>query len=216
MDWKKLMLLLTFVLVACAPVVTPTVETLVHSPTVTMEVLSTYEPTFTPIPTLIPEEPTFLTWEEFPYVDQVGDDATYINDCGSASILMVAKYYGVAGDETVDEIHFDMMKGDLLVAYPSIVSYLEDTYHLETKMVTTYDWVLIALEENGWDISEIELVDDIPHDRPVIWAYSTEAHWVVRYRGWNFDPYNGIFLFSTTEVVREIDYPEWGLGIYIK
>lgn len=152
---------------------------------------------------------------EFPYVDQVGEDAPMDNDCGSAAILMLAKYYGVAGDETVKEVHQDMMGGDFPSGWTSISGYLESEYGLETRVITNYDWVLIALENNGYDISEIELVEEIPDDRPVIWAYATEEHWVVRYQGWAFDPLHGIWPFKATAAYRRIAEPQWGLGIIV-
>jgi len=151
----------------------------------------------------------------FPYVDQVGEDAQYKKDCGSAAILMIAKYYGVAGDETVDFVHMDMMHGDYPSTFVIVAEYLESRYGLETEIVTTFDQNLPALEELGFDISEIKLVKDIPHDKPVIWVYSFNAHWVVRYQGWSFDPRNGIFLFNETEVLRGIRNPELGLGIIV-
>ena len=157
---------------------------------------------------------------DFPYVDQLGADAEFKNDCGSAAILMVAEFYGVAEDETVDEIHQDMMGGDYPSTYIVVTDYLESRYGLETKLVTNYDWVIIALENNGFDVSEIGLVSDddieyLQNRGPMIWVYATENHWVVRYFGWNFDPRNGVFRFGETEMKRLINQPELGLGIVV-
>jgi len=156
----------------------------------------------------------------FPYIDQVGADAPYIDDCGSASVMMVAEFYGVAKDMTVEEHHKDLARGDFPTTFAALRDYLEDEYHLEVGIVTNNKYTIPALEDRGYDVSDIEFVttDDINYIQnrgPMIWAYALEAHWVVRYGGWNFDPLHGIWMFKTTEVVRGIVEPELGLGLYI-
>ena len=153
----------------------------------------------------------------FPYVDQLGDDAKYNDDCGSAAIQMVVKYHDIEIDETVDETHFDLVGGDYPVTFILVADYLETRFGLDTKIVVTYSGIKYALENAGFDVSEIEVIEmeDFPDDVPVIWVYSYSAHWVVRFQGWNFDPYNGIFRFDQTNEIRGIKSPELGLGIIV-
>lgn len=157
-----------------------------------------------------PEEPP-----RFPFVSQITEDAQYYDDCGSASIKMVAEYYGVAGSETVDEVHKDMMDGDYPANYLNVSEYIESKYGLETRVVTTYGAVKDMLEELEFDVSMIEVVDDVPIDKPVIWTYAVTPHWVVRFDGMNYDPYNGVFPFDETSELRNLYRPDLGLGIIV-
>ena len=151
----------------------------------------------------------------FPYVSQITLDAQYVYDCGSAAVKMVAEYYGVAGPETVDELHKDMMGGDYPSNYLNISEYIESRYGLDAKVVTTYGAVKDMLEELGFDVSMIEVVESVPADVPVIWTYAVTPHWVVRYDGVNYDPWNGIFPFDETSELRNLYRPDLGLGIII-
>jgi len=181
---------------------------LILSPTPTQIALPT------PIPTPTPTQKPWV-YTDFPYVSQNGEGALYDQDCGSASILMVASYYGLTRDETVDETHKSMMGGDFPTNYKHIVGYLEQRYGLEINVVVTDERIKTALEQSGFDVEDIEIVDDIPFDVPVIWSYKTVPHWVVRFRGWNYDPFNGTFEFDQTAELRKINKPEWGLGIVV-
>ena len=157
------------------------------------------------------------TNNRFRFVSQVAEGSqVYSNDCGSAAVKMVAQYYGVAGPETVDDIHLDMAKGDYPVNYVQLVAYLEDVYGLRTEVVATYAPIIWALDDNGFDVSEIKMIDNIPAEVPVIWIYATTYnHWVVRFQGWNYDPFNGVYPFSDTTLLRNIYRPDLGLGIIV-
>jgi len=168
----------------------------------------------TPTPTPVPTQRPWV-YTDFPYVSQKGDGATYKEDCGSASILMVAEFYELGDKRTVDEVHKDMMGGDFPSSYIAVAGYLENTYGLETEIIVNEAWIKTALENVGFDTSMIKVVEEIPEDSPVIWVYSTVAHWIVRYKGWTFDPNNGIWLFEETEDLRNINNPEIGLGIVV-
>ena len=157
-----------------------------------------------------------LVYLWFPYVSQTSPTASYGNDCHSASILMVAKYYGVAGDETVEEIQVDMVGIGAPAKYPVIVDYIEEKYGLDAKLITTYQPIKDMHLENGYEYAdEIEVVDEIPHNTPVIWIYLMTPHWVVRFQEYNFDPYNGIFKFEETSSRMNMYRPELGLGIVV-
>ena len=137
----------------------------------------------------------FLTWL-FPYVSQLGPDADlYVKDCGSAAIAMVTEYYGVAGDETVNDIHLDLIGEDKGMYWPPLAAYLEDEYNLETQAVVNY-----YIIDNPRGIIEPEFVTEIPDDVPVIWLFATYPHWVVRYQGWSYDPWFGIYEFEIHKV----------------
>ena len=146
------------------------------------------------------------------YISQEDDGGPFSNDCASADVLMVARYYGVAGDETVGDIQYEMIGCNCFVPFDTLVDYLKNTYGLEVEVVVTFAPIIPNLSENGYDTSGITVVDDIPHDVPVIWAYNANAHWVVRYEGWNYDPIFGEYSFSET---MDIYRPELGLGLIV-
>jgi len=215
-------------MIGCSPMVLSSGESavqvgeniaeLINTPMPTVE--NTVVPTDIPTPTLVPTQTEAEVYFSFPYVDQVGEDAPYIDDCGSSAVMMVAKYYGLETVETVEEHHKDMARGDFPTTFKALTDYLDEKYGLQTKVVTNNKYTIPALEERGYDVSEIEFitteeVEAIQNDRPMIWAYALEAHWVVRYKGWNFDPNNGIFLFKLTEIERHIITPDLGLGIIV-
>jgi len=157
---------------------------------------------------------------EFPYMDQVGEDAPMIDDCGSAVVMMVAEYYGVGKDISVEKHHRDMAGGDYPVTFAVLRDYLESEYHLKVQVVTNNKYTIPALKERGYDVSEIEFIttddiEELQNRGPMIWVYAREAHWVVRYRGWNFDPLHGIWPFQATAAQRRIIDPELGLGIIV-
>ena len=152
----------------------------------------------------------------FPFISQETDTAPYLNDCHSASVLMVARYYGLGEDQTVAEVQEEMVGKDKRAKYPDVVSYLEDKYNLETKVVTTYKPIkdmLVRMELEG--AQDIEIVDDIPHDKPVIWIYVKTPHWVVRFNDFNYDPANGVFPFDQTSEKMNLYRPDLGLGIIV-
>jgi hypothetical protein len=146
------------------------------------------------------------------YISQEDDGGPFSNDCASADVLMVARYYGVAGDETVGDIQFEMIGCNCFVTFDVLADYLREKYGLNVEIVTTFEPVIWDLDKHGYDTSGITVVEDIPHDVPVIWAYSSNAHWVVRYEGWNYDPIFGKYLFSET---KDINLPENGLGLIV-
>jgi hypothetical protein len=146
------------------------------------------------------------------YISQEDDGGPFSNDCASADVLMVAKYYDVAGDETVGDIQYEMIGCNCFVTFDVLAEYLRNTYGLDVEIVVTFEPIIPNLEENGFDVSGITVVEDIPHDVPVIWAYNSNAHWVVRYQGWNYDPIFGKYLFSET---KDIYRPELGLGLIV-
>lgn len=157
------------------------------------------------------EEPT-ADPKELEYISQEDGDAPFGNDCASASVLMIARYYGVAGDETIGDIQYEMIGCNCMVPFDTLSEYLRSTYGLDVEVVVTFAPIIPDLSENGYDTSGIMVVEDIPHDVPVIWSYSTHAHWVVRYEGWNYDPIFGKYLFSET---KDIYRPELGLGLIV-
>ena len=146
------------------------------------------------------------------YISQEEDGGPFSNDCASADVLMVARYYDVAGDETVGDIQHEMIGCNCFVPFDVVVDYLRNTYGLDVEIVVTYAPIIPDLSNHGYDTSGITVVDDIPHDVPVIWAYNANAHWVVRYEGWNYDPIFGKYLFSET---KDIYRPELGLGLIV-
>jgi hypothetical protein len=167
------------------------------------------EPVVTEEPT---EEPTAVPKAELEYISQEEEGASFGNDCASAGVLMVARYYGVAGDETVDDIQYDMIGCNCFVPFDVLSDYLRTTYGLDVEVVVTFEPIIPMLSENKYDTSGITVVDDIPHDVPVIWSYNSNAHWVVRFEGWNYDPIFGKYLFSET---KDIYKPELGLGLIV-
>ena len=146
------------------------------------------------------------------YISQEDGGSPFSNDCAAADVLMVARYYGVAGDETVGEIQYDMIGCNCVVTFEQLRDYLQNTYGLEVEVVTTFEPIVPMLDEHGFDVSGITVVEDIPHDVPVIWMYNANAHWVIRYQGWNYDPIFGKYLFSET---KDIYRPELGLGLIV-
>lgn len=151
----------------------------------------------------------------FPYVSQQGEDAPYVNDCGSAAILMVAKFYGDTGNETVKYIHDLMIGSDLPSNYIQVRDFIEDYYGLTTKVIATHPAIKEDLVEQGYtNGDDIEVIDpgDFPNDKPVIWIYSRVPHWIVRYRNWAYDPLLGIRRFEATENIYR---PDYGLGIIV-
>lgn len=160
---------------------------------------------------VVTEEPTAEP-RVLEYISQEDGDAPFGNDCASASVLMIARYYGVAGDETIGDIQYEMIGCNCMVPFDTLSEYLRSTYGLDVEVVVTFAPIIPNLSENGYDTSGITVVEDIPHDVPVIWSYSTHAHWVVRYEGWNYDPIFGKYLFSET---KDIYRPELGLGLIV-
>jgi hypothetical protein len=149
---------------------------------------------------------------ELVYISQEEEGAPFGNDCASAGVLMVAHYYDVAGDETIGDIHNEMIGCNCIVTFDIATDYLRSEYGLDVEVIVTYEPIIPMLDENGFDTSEISIVEDIPHDIPVIWAYLSHAHWVVRYEGWNYDPINGKYPFEET---KDIYRPELGLGLIV-
>lgn len=151
----------------------------------------------------------------FPYVSQLGPDAPYANDCGPAAISMVTKFYGIDNDHTVKWIHDWMADGDLLTNYMQIVDMLENYYHLNTEVIATHPAIKEDLIKKGYaDAENIVLIEpaDFPDHVPVIWIYSAENHWIVRYKGWAYDSLLGIRRFEATENIYR---PDYGLGIVV-
>jgi len=161
---------------------------------------------------VVTDEPTAEPKTELEYISQEDGDAPFGNDCASAGVLMVARYYGVAGDETLGDIQYEMIGCNCMVPFDTLSEYLRSVYGLDVEVVVTFEPIIPNLQENGFDTSGITVVDDIPHDIPVVWSYSTTAHWVVRYEGWNYDPIFGKYLFSET---KDIYRPELGLGLIV-
>ena len=136
----------------------------------------------------------------------------YENACAGATVWMVTNYYGRGGEWTVEDIQNDIVGGDYPVNFLLLSNYLEEAYALDTEIVVTYEPIISMLEEAGLFVDHIKIVEDIPHDTPVIWIYLTVPHWVVRYDGLNFDPARGVYKFEDTE---DIYKPELGLGIVV-
>ena len=153
------------------------------------------------------EEPRVLE-----YISQEDGGSPFSNDCAAADVLMVARYYDVAGDETVGDIQYDMIGCNCVVTFEQLRDYLQNTYGLDVEVVVTFEPIIWNLDENGFDTSGITVVDDIPHDIPVIWMYSTHWHWVVRYQEYNYDTIHGKILFSET---KDIYRPELGIGLIV-
>lgn len=151
----------------------------------------------------------------FPYVSQSGKDAPYVEDCGSAAVLMVAKFYDVAGDETVLWTHDNLIGGDYVTNYVHLATYLNEWYGLSTDIIATHPAVKEDLVEQKYPGAEdITVIDpsEFPNDVPVVWIYSRVPHWIVRYKGWAYDPMLGIIRFEATE---DIYRPDYGLGIIV-
>ena len=178
-------------------------------PTATLTLLPSATSTITALVSVTEptEEPRVIE-----YISQEDDGGPFSNDCASADVLMVARYYGVAGDETVGDIQHEMIGCNCFVPFDTLAEYLRTVYDLDVEIVVTYEPIIPDLSENGFVTAGITVVDDIPHDVPVIWAYNANAHWVVRYEGWNYDPIYGKYLFSET---KDIYRPELGLGLII-
>jgi len=130
------------------------------------------------------------------YISQEEGESPFSNDCAAADVLMVARYYDVAGEETVGDIQYDMIGCNCVVTFDVLRDYLRSTYGLDVEVVVTLEPIIPKLEEAGFDVSGITVVEDIPHDVPVIWMYNANAHWVIRYQGWNYDPIFGKYLFT--------------------
>lgn len=158
-------------------------------------------------------EPPGEPLRELEYISQEEEGAPFGNDCASAGVLMVARYYSVAGDETIGDIQRDMIGCNCMVPFDVLSEYLRSVYGLDVEVVVTYKHIIPMLAENGYDTSDITVVEDIPHDVPVMWSYLATAHWVVRYDGWNYDPIFGKYLFSET---KDIYRPDLGLGLIVR
>lgn len=158
------------------------------------------------------EGPPVEPLKELEYISQEEEGAPFGNDCASAGVLMIARYYEVAGDETIGEIHNEMIGCNCMVPFDILTEYIRSVYGLNVEVVVTYEPIIPMLDENGYDTTGITVVDDIPHDVPVLWSYVAHAHWVVRYDGWNYDPINGKILFDET---KDIYRPDLGLGLII-
>ena len=153
----------------------------------------------------------------FPFVSQQGETARYQHDCHSAAISMVTMYYGVWKGRTVEEIQEDMVGRGSRANYVQVVEYLEQEYNLQVEVVTTYQPTKDSLVAKGYKGAEnIRVVDNIPNDVPVIWIYTLVPHWVVRFKGYNFDPYNGVDPFEDTAEKMNIYKPELGLGLIVR
>jgi hypothetical protein len=179
-------------------------------PTATITILPSATSTITDTDAVL--EPTAEPERVLEYISQEDEDSPFGNDCASAGVLMVAKYYDIAGDETIGEIQYEMIGCNCIVTFDMLRDYLRDKYDFEVEVVVTYEPIIPMLVEHGFDTDEIQVVDDIPHDIPVIWSYLSHAHWVVRYQGWNYDPIYGKYLFSET---KDIYRPELGLGVIV-
>ena len=105
-----------------------------------------------------------------------------------------------------------MIGCNCVVNFEQLQNYLEDTYGLNVEVVVTYEPIIWGLDKAGFDTSSITVVDDIPHDIPVIWMYNIHWHWVVRYEGWNYDPIHGKYPFSET---KDIYRPDQGIGLIV-
>lgn len=164
-----------------------------------------------PNPDVIVESPAEPE-RELVYISQEEGDSPFSNDCASAGVLMVARYYDVAGDESVADIQYDMIGCNCVVTFDILRDYLRSVYGLDVEVVVTFEPIIPSLSEHGFDTSGIRVVEDIPHDVPVIWSYLAHAHWVVRYQGWNYDPIYGKYPFDET---KDINLPELGLGLIV-
>ena len=153
------------------------------------------------------EEPRVLE-----YLSQEEGDSPFSNDCAAADVLMIARYYGVAGDETVGDIQYDMIGCNCVVTFEQLRDYLQSTYGFNVEVVVTHEPIIWDLNDHGFDTSGITVVDDIPHDVPVIWMYGVNAHWVIRYQGWNYDSIYGKYPFSET---KNIYRPDLGIGLIV-
>jgi len=178
-------------------------------PTATITIMPSATSTVAATDTVIEptEEPRVLE-----YISQEEGESPFSNDCAAADVLMVARYYDVAGEETVGDIQYDMIGCNCVVTFDVLRDYLRSTYGLDVEVVVTFEPIIPDLEENGFDVSGITVVEDIPHDVPVIWMYSVNAHWVVRYQGWNYDPIFGKYLFTET---KNLHRPDLGIGLIV-
>ena len=178
-------------------------------PTATITIMPSATSTVAATDTVIEptEEPRVLE-----YISQEEGESPFSNDCAAADVLMVARYYDVAGEETVGDIQYDMIGCNCVVTFDVLRDYLRSTYGLDVEVVVTFEPIIPDLEENGFDVSGITVVEDIPHDVPVIWMYNANAHWVIRYQGWNYDPIFGKYLFTET---KNLHRPDLGIGLIV-
>ncbi|RLD02048.1 MAG: hypothetical protein DRI46_01460 [Chloroflexi bacterium] len=178
-------------------------------PTATITIMPSATSTVAATDTVIEptEEPRVLE-----YISQEEGESPFSNDCAAADVLMVARYYDVAGEETVGDIQYDMIGCNCVVTFDVLRDYLRSTYGLDVEVVVTLEPIIPKLEEAGFDVSGITVVEDIPHDVPVIWMYNANAHWVIRYQGWNYDPIFGKYLFTET---KNLHRPDLGIGLIV-
>lgn len=201
---KRLLLLLMLLIAGCQS--NPTPELIATAiPYETTTPVPTWTVVNTEIPTPEPTEVAFPFISQYKYTD-------FVEGCGGASVLMVAKYYRVAGDENVEDVQKDMIGGDYPVDFRLLDNYLKERYNLDTQIIVTYEPIIQMLEDAGFDTSDISYVHGVPMEYPVIWIYLTVPHWVVRYHGLNYDPSIGVYEFSETENIYR---PDEGLGIIV-
>jgi len=124
---------------------------------------------------------------------------THLNDCGVASMLMVAEYYDIdTQDITSADLHYQITDGkDRALHITEVVLQLRE-WGIQTEY--TYSHV---------DISRA-LVDG---DYPMIYLLEDRAHFIVLYNGYMLDPREGITRLTMREFINEYNT---GVGLLIE
>ena len=148
-----------------------------------------------------------------PWVSQEGDGAwDNKDDCASASLMMILEYYDINTFESVDDMHLELASGDYVIDYLTLQLFVERKLGLNASVFVTDQALKDGLEKVGYDVSDITVTTKFPNHLPVLWIYSQTPHWVVKFRGYNFDPARGMYPFENTVNIYK---PERGLGIIV-
>lgn len=121
----------------------------------------------------------------------------HINDCGVASIHMVAKFYNMDVNITSGEQHYLITKN------------IDRALHITE--------VIILLREYGFDpqytYSRVDISKAlVDGEYPMIYLLEDRAHFVVLYNGFMLDPRNGIQALTMQQFINEY---EVGVGLIL-
>lgn len=123
----------------------------------------------------------------------------HLNDCGPASVLMVAKYYHLdLPHQDPGDLHYEETGGtDRALHITEVVWMLRDL-GIETEYTYSHSDIQGALVEGEY---------------PMIYLLEDRAHFVVLWRGYILDPREGIKRVAWQEF---LDHYETGVGLLIE
>ena len=122
----------------------------------------------------------------------------HLNDCGVASVHMVAKYYHIDIPVTSGEQHY-LITGnkDRALHITEVVSLLRE-YGFETEFTYAHADIANALVDGEY---------------PMIYLLRDKVHFIVLYKGFMLDPREGIQRLTMRQFINEY---ETGVGLIIQ